>query len=479
MILRPYQIELISDAREAMRHDRRVLLQAPTGAGKTAITVNMMAAAVERDMRAWFLVHQNELLTQTSRALWKQKLEHGFIASGKATTPCAAQVASVQTLVRRLDHLQPPNLIIIDEAHRAAAATYAKVLEAFPNAYVIGLTATPARTDGQGLGGMFDALVQGPTIAQLIEAGYLCDYEIMAPPQVADVSNVKTTAGDYNAGELAEAMDRPTITGDAVAHYVEHASGKRCVVMCVTLKHAQHVQQQYESAGVAAEFLHGGLTDKERELMLARFEAGETHVLTNCQLMIEGIDVPMIEVVQWLRPTQSLIIWMQGNGRGLRPADGKDHLLILDHVGNWQKHGLPDEDREWSLESRKRRKRGARDDENLNVSQCRACYHVFKSGPTTCPKCGAPVAAPVREIQQVDGELKKLEAAQQRREQRQEQGTARSLSELVQLGVRRKLKHPTGWAANIYASREGRKPTPMDYKLAKEALIEVKHDTAF
>ena len=475
MKLRPYQERLIDQTRQALRRNQRVLMQAPTGAGKTAITVYMMGRAAESGKRSMFIVHQNELLSQTSKALWKQKLEHGMIAAGKSFSRLPAQVASVQTLVRRLEQYQEPDLIIIDECHRSAARTYQAVLDAFPNAKVIGLTATPARTDGKGLDDTYSELVQGPSIRQLIDAGYLSDYEIFAPPSTLDLSEIKTRMGDYDKKELEQTVDKPTITGDAVATYRKHAYGKRCVVMCVSIRHAEHVMESYRAAGVPAEMIEGSMTNREREQVLDRFRSGETLVIANVQLLIEGVDIPSIEVVQWLRPTQSLIIWMQGNGRGLRPSDGKDKLLILDQVGNWSKHGLPDEDREWTLEGRKKRKRKQDDEADVNVQQCKHCFHIFRPGPSVCPSCGKPVEVRKKaEIQVVEGELEKIDLEAERKARKQEQGKSKGLRDLVLLGVRRGMKNPSGWAAHVYCSRAGRKPRPEDYQQAKRILAEVR-----
>lgn len=470
MQLRPYQEQLIDRTREALTSNHAVLLQAPTGAGKTAITVYMMQRAAERGKRSMFIVHQNELLRQTSGALWKQKLEHGMIASGKRLSKMPAQVASVQTLVRRLELYQEPDLIIIDEAHRSAASTYRKVLKAYPNAKVIGLTATPQRTDGKGLGDTYQAIVQGPTISQLIKAGYLCDYEIFAPPSALDMSGVKTSMGDYDKAQTEIMIDKPTITGDAVAHYKRYAMGKRMVVMCVSIKHGTHVTEQYNNAGICAGLIEGKMTDREREKMLNDFAAGHLLVLVNVQLMIEGVDIPAIEAIQWLRPTKSLIIWMQGNGRGLRPMQGKEKLLIFDHVGNWHIHGLPDDDREWSLEGRTVKERKKDEEEaDLKIQQCMKCYHVFKSGPDECPSCGAPVERKSpREIEQEEGELEKVDLDQQRRERKREQATARTLRDLVALGIRRGLNRPAEWAAHTVAARSGKKAGQAQFKEARD-----------
>lgn len=474
MKLREYQEIMIGNTREALKQNSRVLLQGPTGCGKTAITVYMMGRAADAGKRAMFIVHQNELLTQTSKALWNQKLEHGMIASGKQQSKLPVQVASVQTLVNRLDRTQEPDLIIIDESHRAAASTYQRVIEYFPNAKVIGLTATPQRTDGKGLDDLFSFIVKGPSIRWLIDQGFLADYEVYAPSIAFDTTGIKTVGGDFNKGQLEKAIDKPTITGDAVNHYKKFASGKRCVVMCATINHAEHVSEQYNANGIKAAQIDGKMTESQRADVLRKFSAGEILVICNVQLLIEGVDIPAIEVVQWLRPTQSLIVWMQGNGRGLRPATGKDKLIILDHVGNTLKHGLPCEDREWSLEGKKKGKRKKSDDEpDVQVQQCMKCYAVFKPGPDCCPMCGEVIERKVRKIEYAEGELQAVDMDAVRRARKQEQGMARDIRGLVELGVRRGMKKPAAWAAITYSARAGRKPTREEFTQARRLYIEL------
>ena len=472
MQLRPYQEQIIDKTRAAIVRCQRVLMQGPTGMGKTAISVYMMARAAEQGKRAFFLVHQNELLQQTSKALWAQKLEHGQAASGKSISKLPLQVASVQTLVNRLDRYEPPHLIIIDECHRSTSSTYQRILDAWPRAKVVGLTATPQRTDGKGLGEVYQELVLGPSINSLMAAGYLSQYEVLAPPSTLDLNDIHSRAGDYAKDELEAAMDRPSITGDAVATYIKHATGKRCVVMCVSIRHAEHVRDSYLAAGVSCEMIEGKMTNNEREQVLDRFRRGETMVISQCELLIAGVDIPSIEVIQWLRPTQSVIIWMQGNGRGLRPAPGKERLLILDHVGNWQRHGLPDDEREWSLDGRKKGTRKASDEPETKVQQCAECYHIFRPGVDRCPSCGSLV--PVKgkpELQVVEGDLVRVDAELIRKQDRQQQGAARTLIDLVALGMRKGLKRPDGWAAHVLASRAGRRPTQADYSEARTALM--------
>jgi superfamily II DNA or RNA helicase len=377
----------------------------------------------------------------------------------------AAQVASVQTLVRRQDQYVEPALVIIDEAHRAMASTYLQILEKWPNARVIGLTATPERTDGKGLDSIFETIVLGPQIRTLIDDGYLCDYELMAPPSTVNLDGVHSRGGDFDAEETEAIVDRPAITGDAVQHYLKHAAGKRCVVMAITIKHGQHVVDEYRLAGVTAELICGDTPD--RDAMLKRFAAGHTHVLVNVQLMIEGVDIPAIEVIQWLRPTKSLIVWMQGNGRGLRPALGKDFLLILDHVGNWNRpgFGMPDTPRVWTLKGRKERAK-REPVEAFDVRQCPACYNVYRATLTQCPRCNTEGKKTPREIEVIAGELQRVVATERKREV----GRAHTLDELIQVGMRRGMKSPAEWAAHKLAGRQGRQhPTTLEFMAARKA----------
>lgn len=472
--LREYQHDLIDGVRYSMRTTKRNLMVAPTGAGKTALAVTMMAGARDRGLVSFFLVHQNELLAQTSRALWSQRLEHGIIKSGRVIDKnVRAYVASVQTLVRRLDSVPEPQLIIIDECHRSLAKSYTDIIERWPNAYVVGLTATPQRTDGRGLGDVYDKIIEGPTIRTLMADGWLCDYELFAPPQLVDLASIPDTAGDFSKSALEEAMQTSSITGDAVDTYKRQAYGKRCVVMCATVNHAHYVADAYRAQNVTAEALEGKMTDSDRAAVLERFKSGQTKVVTNCQLLIEGFDLPAIEVVQWLRPTKSLIIWMQGNGRGLRPHDGKEKLILLDHVGNWARHGMPCTDRTWSLDSAKRGKR-SNSEPDMKVNNCSKCYAVFNSDLTACPYCGEVVPpSKVREIEQVDGDLVKVDKTLVIKERKKEQGSARTLDELVMLGVRREMKAPAAWAAQVFAGRSGRKPTAVDFAQAKAVLLKM------
>ena len=475
--LRDYQLSGVNRLRESIQKHRASVLVAPTGAGKTRMAIRIMQGAVAQGNRCWFLVHRRELCMQTSRALWDAKLAHGMIMPGKGRSPTLAQVGTVLTAANRIKSMRPedrPKVIVFDECHRSVSSGYRRILDACPDAYIIGLTATPQRTDGRGLIEVYNDLVEVQNMEWLIKNGYLSPYRLIAPVDGPDLSRVGTVAGDYDQKALAETMDRPTVTGDAIAAYKKYAMGKRCMVFCVSIAHSEHTCAQYNAAGIKAEHLDGTNTDAEREAVLSRFRAGETLVLCSVNLATEGIDIPAVEAVQQLRPTQSIIVYLQIVGRGLRVEEGKKELIILDQSSNYLRHGLPDDPREWTLEGRKKGKRKNRDeDPDINVQQCRNCFHVFRKGPSECPQCKHAIEVTGREVKQVDGELAEVDLAAARRERAREQGKARGLYDLVRVGVQRGMKNPAAWAAIVYGQRQGRKPTPAEFNEAKGHYREI------
>ena len=300
------------------------------------------------------------------------------------------------------------NGILVHNCHHCVGATYERVLAAYPQAFVIGVTATPERLDGRGLGAYFSTLVLGPEIPELIDAGYLADYEYYGPPAIADLSSVPTVAGDYARDALSDVIDKPTITGSAVDHYRTRTPGRPSIWFCVSLTHAEHVAEEFREAGFPAASIDGTMSDTERRARLGGLADGSLQVLTSCDLIGEGVDVPAVSVIGHLRPTKSLAMKKQFDGRGLRLKPDGSNAVIFDHVGNSALHGTPRKVHAWSLDSRRRKVVTAA------IKQCLGCYRVFERAEVvTCadprPGCLArPREAPPtpgRQIQEVAGNL--------------------------------------------------------------------------
>jgi superfamily II DNA or RNA helicase len=454
--LRPYQQAAVDGVRDSFRAGRRrPLLVAPTGSGKTVIFSYVTASAAAKGNRTLILVHRAELLEQCHRSLSQMDVPHGLIASG--LTPDRSQltqIASVQTLVRRFDRVLPPDLIVIDEAHHATAGAWASVLTQYPNARVLGVTATPQRLDGKGLGQVFDDLIRGPEVTKLIDEGYLCKPVYYAPKTV-DLTGLHMVAGDYNRAEVAERMDKPTITGDAVIHYRKYAEGQPCIVFCTGIKHAEHVAQAFNASGYRFKVIDGTLAKEERARRVLDLSSGALQGLVSVDIVSEGFDLPCVSTAILLRPTASLSLHLQQIGRVLRPSPGKQRAVILDHVGNCRRHGLAEEVRDWSLDGiRKRGKRGPQDDV-ADTRQCPECFAVHTPSPQ-CPQCLHVYEIKDRIPDVVEGELEELKAREAIRGRKREQGTAQTLEDLIRVGKARGMKNPYGWAHNVFRARQNK-----------------------
>ncbi len=407
----------------------------------------------KRGKRCLVLAHRDELLDQISMTLNKFSVPHSFIAAGRYYLPAEkVQVASVFSVVRRLNAIQIPDFIIIDEAHHCTMkSSWGKVLQAFPGAWKVGVTATPQRLSGEALGDVFDDLIVGPSVSDLVERGALSPYRIYAPSTV-NTAGVHMLGGDFNNKELSALVDKPSITGDVISHYKKIADGKRTVVACVSIEHAKHVAEQFRAAGYEARCLDGTLAPEVRREMVECFRSGAITVLTFVSILSEGFDLPAIEVAIMLRPTASLALWIQQSGRALRPFAGKDHAIILDHAGNSLRHGLPDEEREWSLAGRAKRRRVS-DEDNVKVRVCPSCFAVQLIGASACGFCGHMFEIKSRKVDQRDGELVEVDKAEFKKQQRIEQGRCGTFQELVALGRARKMKNPYMWAKFVWQAR--------------------------
>lgn len=347
--LRPYQHTAKAAIYAALRDHDRVLLQLPTGGGKTVIIAAICADAVTHGRAVVIAVHRRELVEQTVEKLHAVGIRPALITADAPTRHSDVYVAMIQTLARR----RPPraHLCIIDEAHHATASTYECALE-YPK--VIGVTATPCRLDGKGLADVFQHLVLGPTVKDLIAQGHLCAADVYSTA-LPDTTELRTTAGDYNRNQLAAFMERSVLHGDLVSTYNSITPGAKCLVYAASVDLAQRYCDEYRRAGIPAACIDGSMPSSERARIIDAYRQGRVQVLTNYAIVTEGFDVPDTEVVQLVRPTKSLSLYLQMVGRALRPAPGKTRAIILDHGQCVKRHGFPDDDREWSLNpSRKR-----------------------------------------------------------------------------------------------------------------------------
>lgn len=434
---RPYQLDAVQRVRQHIRAGRRrVLCVAPTGAGKTVVASHITECSVDLGNRVLFLAHRRELISQAFRKMigctCRAGYEHDSLteqdpecrgdglprkmvgvlrSSDRRRNPAAAvQVASIDTLRNRA--LPPANLIIVDEAHRSLANTYRQIMAAYPEAAVIGLTATPYRADGKGLGDAYDELVVVASPSQLMAEGFLVEPRIFTVPasKMPDLSGVRTRGGDYDEDELAEAVDRDGLVGDILDHWARRAEGRQTVVFAVNVQHSKHIVERFRAAGIAAEHVDGTTPTVDRDAILARLERGETRVVSNCAVLTEGWDMPSVKCAILARPTKSTGMYLQQAGRILRPWRGVG-AIILDHAGCAVDHGLPQDDREFTLEPAKKRSRTT---VATSAKTCEGCFAVLPLATRVCPECGhvfVVADTPAEQLEEKPGELVEVKKA--------------------------------------------------------------------
>jgi superfamily II DNA or RNA helicase len=406
--LRDYQLNSLNEVRRRVRSgERSVLLCAPTGAGKTTIAASLIESATGKGNGVLFLAHRKELIDQCSARLDQHSVPHGIImAKHPRWLPhLPVQVASVQTLIRRAEKWKPDaRILIVDEAHHARADSYHRIIDdLYPGATVVGLTATPWRIDGRGLGDLFQSVVVAALPRQLIEQGFLVPYTGYAFDR-PDLSGVRKTAGDYNEADLAEVMVKRELLGNVVEQWKMHCHGKRTAVFCCDVKHSIKLRDEFLALGVTAEHLDAKTPKEEREAILRRLASGATAVVCNVGVLTEGWDCPAVEVIVMARPTDSLALYLQMVGRGMRPnpETGKTLCRIHDHAGNIIKHGLPDAERDYSLTSDTRKERKGNGEEAVALRTCAACFAIYAATEEKCPVCQHVNPKRERKLRQVD-----------------------------------------------------------------------------
>jgi DNA repair protein RadD len=408
-VLRPFQQTAIGELRGWIRFgSKRLLLVAPTGAGKTTIAAAMIHSAIAKGSKILFLAHRKELIDQASARLDGLGVDHGIIMANhwRDRSQLPVQVASVQTVIRR-DLPFIPDIVIIDEAHRAAGRSYVEVVESCGSPVVIGLTATPIRADGKGLGGeLFHRMVQCPQIGDLIQMGYLVPPETYSYDD-ADLSRVAKRGGDYDIQQLDAAVNKPKLVGSVVEHWKELASDRRTVVFAVSINHSKAIRDEFVNAGIAAEHLDGSTPKHEREGILRRLADGDTQVVVNCAVLTEGWDCPVVSCCVIARPTLSTGLYLQMAGRALRTHPGKSDCLIIDHGGCCLRLGLVTSKRNWSLTEDRKKTKSATVNYAEDIKVCPDCGKVHDLSTLSC-ECGYVFSRRDKEIKHEPGKLRKI-----------------------------------------------------------------------
>lgn len=471
MILREYQNNAITDVcREIETGKRCAMVVAPTGAGKAVILAAMTANAVNEGKRVLVLAHTREIIKQTAHKLYDNGVENfGIIAAGLQEHPGEpVQVASIQTLWSRAfrrDRMALPaaNILIVDEAHHCPAETYRKIIASYPNAVLLGFTATPCRGDGRGLGGIFEVIVETPQVEELIALKFLVRTRVYAPANQPDLKGVRVQAGDYVEAQLAERMNRDNLVGDIVTHWHKYGEQRRTVAFAVDVAHSLHIRDEFQKAGVRAEHVDGSTPKPDRDAALARLASGETELITNCMVLTEGWDLPAVACCILARPTRKMGLYRQMVGRILRPAEGKPDAIVLDHSGAVFRHGFVEDKVAWTLDPERRaespthaaRLHSGYSSRLLECSQCGA----MRVAGEKCQHCGFLPQRPPAAIVFDNGDLALVDRNRRTAASVFDPAErARWHAMLISIAQSRGYKKAAGWAAHKFKDKFGHFP---------------------
>ena len=400
--LRDYQEELVDGIKQSMiAGNHSIIVQSPPRSGKTVVMAHIAKSATDKNNKVLFFSHRKEINEQVYKTFENNEVNMDLVTIG-----------GVQSLVRKLDKLDEPTIILIDEAHHSKASSYKKIIDYFPNAYKLLFTGTPVRLDGSGFDDIADDLILGKSVKWLQEHGRIALFKYYAP-QLIDVSRLKKRAGEFTKQSVDDTM-KTVIYGDVIKHYEKLAKGKQAIVYTHSVEASENVSKAFNDAGYVSIAVSGKTPKEERETAMRAFRNGDLKIMVNCELFTEGIDLPNVDVCIMLRPTQSLSLYLQFAMRALNPREGKT-AIIIDHVGNVERFGLPNQDREWSLQGIVKKKQTAKIGEPT-VRVCEMCFATFWSKERICPECGYENEPTKQEIELIrEAELKEIKEEHQRK----------------------------------------------------------------
>lgn len=436
MELRQYQIEAVNKVRQSyQKGHKNIILRLDCGSGKTAIAAYMCIQSAKKGNEILFLVHRKELLDQTYETF--EMFDDYFIYKDKI------KIGMVLSVGNRLNKYNP-DFIIADECNFSMAKSWRKVINNYPSAWVLGLSATPTRLDGKSLGDIYDDLIEVVDSQWLIDNNYLCDYDYYAP-HITHME-YKLKGVDYDLDDVTAQLLKSKIYGD-IKKYIDY--NKKTIIYCPSVEFSSMLEQE-----IGAVHFDANTPKNERKIIIDKFRKGEIKILTNVDLISFGFDVPDCDTVILLRPTLSLSLYIQQSMRCLRPAPGK-HAIIYDLVGNCYRHGLPTEPREWSL-TKDNKVRNASGEEDVVVRRCHNCELIYSGTASVCPYCGHDNGKTHKQLERDKAvELERIEAIERKKAKR-EVGMARSLDDLIAIGKQRGYKNPRYWAMMILNSRKSK-----------------------
>ncbi|WP_436635419.1 DEAD/DEAH box helicase family protein [Latilactobacillus sakei] len=390
--LHPYQTKLVNDARkELVAGNKSCLLVSPAGSGKSVVIAEIARLTTLKGGRVMFMVHRQELINQ---------IMESFKANSVDLNLCT--VMTVGKIRNRLDSLPVPNLIITDETHHSLAKTYRDIYEHYANVPRLGFSATPWRLNGKGLGDVYDAMIEGPDVQWLIDNHYLAPFDYYSVNLIDESKLSKSSTGDYSNKSIDEAVGH-TIYGDVIKTYRDKVDGQQAIVYAHSIAFSKQIAQQFRDAGINAAHCDSKTPQRERDKIMTDFKKGTLKVLSNCDLISEGYNVPDCSCVIMLRPTESLVLFIQQSMRCMRFKPGKQ-ATIIDHVANYTRFGLPNTPHKWTLKDREKKKKSTNTAVETPIKQCAFCFAVIPAQSKICPLCG-------HEIEIVQTEIKVDETA--------------------------------------------------------------------